>query len=155
VILAALSAHPLVALAAGTAFGVLRGLAVLLTRRVTTTSELRAFHRRFHRAGPLVGRVTVVIEAGAAIALFGYLRSVVGVAIVGVALGAVVLASVVARKRGPISGPACPAVSTFPAVPAVPVVTVVSSAAQDAGTIEGPVPVGRVPQGSTVGATQS
>ncbi len=132
VILGALSAHPLVGLAAGTAFGLLRGLAVLLTRRVTTPSELRAFHRGFHRAGPLVGRVTVVIEAGAAIALFGYLRSVVGVAMVGLALGAVVFAAVVARKGGPISGPACPAVSAFPAAPA-----------------------GRVPQGSTVGATQS
>jgi hypothetical protein len=161
VILGALSARPLVALTAGIAFGVLRGLAVLLTRRVTTPSELRTFHRRFHRAGPLVGRVTVVIEAGAAVALFAYLRSALGVAIVGMALGAAVLASVVVRRRGPISRPDGAAVAAVPAVPAgsapsaVPAVSSVSSAVQDVGTIEGSVPMGRNSQGRTVGATQS
>jgi hypothetical protein len=45
--LGALSAGPWAALAIGVVFGLARGLAVLLTARLRTTSELFALHRRF------------------------------------------------------------------------------------------------------------
>jgi hypothetical protein len=59
VVLGALSGDPVVALAVGGAFGVVRGLAVTLTRRVSTASELLAFHRRFAALRPVADRVAL------------------------------------------------------------------------------------------------
>jgi hypothetical protein len=69
VVLGALTGRPAVALALGTGFGLLRGLAVLLTRRLDTPSGLRAFHRRFTAAGPRAGQVVVGTEAVSALLL--------------------------------------------------------------------------------------
>jgi hypothetical protein len=105
IVLGVLTADPIVALGVGTGFGVLRGLAVLLTRRVTTPTELRAFHRRFHQAGPWVGRTAVAVEAGAAVAVVGYLRSPVALAMTGAAV-AITLASRVAVDKHRLDGAA-------------------------------------------------
>ncbi len=115
VVLGALAGHPLAALAVGTVFGMLRGTAVLLTRRVTDPSRLREFHRRFLAVGPLVGRVLVGVEVGGAAVLALRLGSLAaaGVAIVvlTVALGVAVAAAVV--RLGIVgspsgrSGPSC------------------------------------------------
>ena len=51
VVLGALTTVPLVALAVGTGFGLVRGLAVLLTRNLADPAGLRSFHRRFARSG--------------------------------------------------------------------------------------------------------
>ena len=56
IVLGALTGTPMVALAVGTGFGVIRGLAVLLTRHVTGPAELRSFHRRFAELGPVMGK---------------------------------------------------------------------------------------------------
>ncbi len=99
IVLGILTANPIVALGVGTGFGMLRGLAVLLTRRVTTPTELRAFHRQFHQAGPWVGRIAVAVEAGAAVAVVGYLRSPVALAMIGVAIAITLVSRVAVNKH--------------------------------------------------------
>jgi hypothetical protein len=124
VVLGALTADPVAALAVGTGFGLLRGSAVLLTRRMTDPSALRRFHRRFQLVGPWVSRVVVVVEAGTAIVLVSYVRSaaalaMIGVAVIGVAVGGP-LAALVAKRPVRIAAPACPlpSVSSSPTGPA-------------------------------------
>jgi hypothetical protein len=67
IVLAALTASPGTALAVGALFGLVRGLAVLLGRGITSTATLAAFHRRFTAAGPVVLRVVVACELAAAV----------------------------------------------------------------------------------------
>jgi len=50
VVLAALTGTPLVALAVGTTFGLVRGLAILLGIRLSAPEAIRAFHARFEAA---------------------------------------------------------------------------------------------------------
>jgi hypothetical protein len=99
VVLAALTGRPLVALAVGTAFGLLRGLAVLLTRRLTSPSALRAFHRRFTDRGPAVGRAVTALEATAAAVLLGFLHTLAAVVLV-IAGGVLVALFRLARSAG-------------------------------------------------------
>jgi hypothetical protein len=74
VVLAALTTNPAVAVALGVCFGLLRGLAVLLTRHLSSPTELFAFHRRVTAAGPPVGKAVIVVETGVAIVLVACLR---------------------------------------------------------------------------------
>ena len=81
-------------------FGLVRGLAVLLGRGITSAAALAAFHRRFFAWGPTVGRVTVAVEVMAtalfAVVLSPWMALVLGVAsIVGVVAG-------VRRRRAPV-----------------------------------------------------
>lgn len=69
VVLAALTASPAVALALGLLFGLVRGLAVFLGRRITSPAGLAAFHRRFTALGPVALGVVVAVEAACALAL--------------------------------------------------------------------------------------
>lgn len=91
IVLGALTGRPAVALTVGIGFGLLRGTAVLLTRRLVDPPGLRAFHRRFFAAGPVVGRVVLVAEMGSAFAIAGWL---VGLASTGAALDLIVAVSV-------------------------------------------------------------
>ncbi len=75
IVVGALTGDPMVALAVGTGFGVLRGTAVLLTRHLTGPSELRSFHRRFYELGPSVGRVVVGVELGSAVLIAASART--------------------------------------------------------------------------------
>lgn len=68
IVLAALTASPATALAIGALFGLVRGLAVLLGRGITSTASLAAFHRRFTAAGPVVLSVVVACELAIALA---------------------------------------------------------------------------------------
>ena len=66
VVLAALTASPGIALAAGLTFGLVRGLAVTLTRRVRTPVELLSFHQRFAALLPWADRAmlaTLILSA--------------------------------------------------------------------------------------------
>jgi MFS family permease len=56
VVLGALTGRPGVALAVGGVFGLVRGLAVTLTRRVTSPTGLLAFHQRFTTLRPWADR---------------------------------------------------------------------------------------------------
>jgi MFS family permease len=71
VVLAALSGDPLLALGAGAAFGLVRGLAVYAGRDLATPEALRRFHRRFTAVGPTVGLALVGVQAMVAAALGG------------------------------------------------------------------------------------
>jgi hypothetical protein len=68
IVLAALTASPATALAVGTLFGLVRGLAVLLGRGITSPAALAAFHRRFTEAGPAALAVVVACELLVAVA---------------------------------------------------------------------------------------
>jgi hypothetical protein len=73
VVLGALTAAPIAGLLVGIWFGLLRGMAVLLTRRVQSVSDLVVFHRRFEAALPLADRAVrgaeLVVVLAAAVAL--------------------------------------------------------------------------------------
>jgi hypothetical protein len=65
VVLAALTADPVVAVGLGVGFGSVRGLAVLLTARADSPAQLRVIHRRLEQAGPAVRVAVIAIEAAA------------------------------------------------------------------------------------------
>lgn len=69
VLLGVASGSPLGAFAACTAFGTVRGMAVLAGRAITTPAELHAFHRRFASLERPVARATVAVEVLATAAL--------------------------------------------------------------------------------------
>jgi hypothetical protein len=69
IVLAALTVNPTLALLVGIVFGLVRGLAVLLGRRITSTDALANFHRRFMDADPYALAAVVGCEAAATLAL--------------------------------------------------------------------------------------
>ena len=69
VVLAALTAEPWVALSIGVLFGLVRGLAVLFGRGITSGTALAEFHRRFTAIGPVMAGVVVTVDVAAAVVL--------------------------------------------------------------------------------------
>jgi hypothetical protein len=94
VALAALTGSPVAALLLCTLFGLVRGLAILLTHNVKTPAELTAFHRRFMAIAPRVRDGVVAVLVGAAIVLFAGLTHPI-VAVLPIAL----LVAATARRR--------------------------------------------------------
>lgn len=90
VVLAALNGSPGAALAVGAAFGLVRGLAVLLTARARTPAALRALHRRLEQAAPWSLRAAALTQGLVAVALAAAALGPRG------AVGALVLAGLVA-----------------------------------------------------------
>ena len=107
IVLAALTASPATALAIGTLFGLVRGLAVLLGRGITSPTALAAFHRRFTDAGPKVLAVVVACEILVAVAFAGVLSLWLGL-MLALLVGAVALAGRARRQA-----PATTATSSF------------------------------------------
>lgn len=109
-VLGALTGRPLVALAVGTGFGMLRGLAVLLTRNLVDPSGLRAFHRRFSEVGPVVARVVPGVALGVAALIAVWLGSPVGIGAVAVVAVTVVATSIRGARAsgGTPTLPTCP-----------------------------------------------
>jgi hypothetical protein len=103
IVLAALTASPATALAVGTLFGLVRGLAVLLGRNITSPAALAAFHRRFTSAGPVVLAAVVGCELLVAVAFATVLSLWLGLA-----LALVGTAAALAVRRAP----AAPATSS-------------------------------------------
>jgi hypothetical protein len=60
---AALTASPAAAFAVGTGFGLVRGLAVLLGRPLTTPQRMMALHRRLDELLPAAQRAIVLVQA--------------------------------------------------------------------------------------------
>ena len=84
VVLAALTGRPGVALALVTLFGLMRGLAVLGSWRITTPAALHDFHRRFDAGGPASRQLAIVVQLGVAVITGVVCGPVVGVtAVVG------------------------------------------------------------------------
>jgi hypothetical protein len=97
VVLAALTGRPWLALALGALFGLVRGLSVLLGRRITSPQTLTSFHQRFSLWGPRIRRVTIAVELGA-VELFTWLVSPWAGLVVGMAsLGSIAVWA--ARRR--------------------------------------------------------
>ena len=107
IVLAALTASPATALAIGTLFGLVRGLAVLLGRGITSPTALAAFHRRFTGAGPIVLALVVACEILVAVAFAGVLSPWLGL-MLALLVGAVALAGRARRQA-----PATTATSSF------------------------------------------
>jgi hypothetical protein len=97
VVLAALAGHPVWAVALGAGFGLVRGLSVLLGRNITNPDALRAFHFKFYAAGPKVGRIMVITEMVAAVAVGWVLSPVAGIGALAVLAGTALLRT---RQRG-------------------------------------------------------
>jgi MFS family permease len=95
--LAALTASPLAAFTIVTGFGFVRGLAVLLGRRLVSPDRMMALHRRLEELLPTAQRAVVLVQAAvlalAAGAAWGPTPAIV--------LGAAGLAAVVARRPRP------------------------------------------------------
>jgi len=94
----ALTAGPWAALALGVGFGFARGLAVLLTARSRSTTELFALHRRFDALGEPVRRAVIVVQLAVAVvaagAAWGFVAALVAAGVCSVA----VLAAVSVRR---------------------------------------------------------
>jgi hypothetical protein len=91
VAMAALTASPLAAFAILTGFGLVRGMAVLLGRHLTTPQRMMALHRRLDELLPTAQRAIVLVQAAvvaiAAAAAWGLAPAVVsGLATAGAAI---------------------------------------------------------------------
>lgn len=101
VVLAALTASPATALAIGALFGVVRGLAVLLGRGITSAATLAAFHRRFTEFGPVMLGIVVAIELASAVAFAAFVSP--WAALVLILLGAAAATPRVRRRTPAVS----------------------------------------------------
>jgi hypothetical protein len=99
--LAALSGNPLLALAAGILFGLVRGLAVYASRGITSMSALASFHRRFMELDRPARATVVVVELAAATVLSWLAAPWLAAAVV--LVSAVVLAARTATRPAPWS----------------------------------------------------
>lgn len=97
IVLAALTGSPGVALLAGVLFGLVRGLAVFLGRRITSTAALADFHRRFMAADRYALAAVVTCEAAATLALLAVVSPGIGAPIAVVL--SIVLAVWALRRR--------------------------------------------------------
>lgn len=98
IVLAALTGSPELALLVGIVFGLVRGLAVLLGRRITSTKALADFHRRFMAADRYVLAMVIVCEAATTLALLTVVSPWIGGATAG-ALSLVLVAWTVRRRQ--------------------------------------------------------
>jgi hypothetical protein len=98
VVLGALTAAPFAALVLGTWFGLLRGLAVLLTARVRSPGELLSFHRRFEAALPRADRLVRGTEVAVVLGTAVTLATPASLGVLG-GLGLVVGGLTVLRRR--------------------------------------------------------
>jgi hypothetical protein len=99
--LAALTGEPAVAFAIVTGFGLVRGLAVLLGRRLTTPERLMALHRRLDELLPTAQRGIVLVQA----AVLAVASGAVWGPVPAVVLGLAGVAVTVARRPRPATRP--------------------------------------------------
>ncbi len=100
VVLGMLTGSPVAGLLLGTGFGVLRGLAVLLTARISSTVELLSFHRRFEAARPLADGLVRAVEVAVVLAAALVLTTPAAGLLLGGGGAAVAGASALRRKAG-------------------------------------------------------
>ena len=88
IVFAILSASPWVAFAIGVAFGLARGLTVLLSAPLRTQSDLYAFHRRFAAGGEFVRQAVIAVQLAVAVcAAWAASTNIVAIAVTVAALG--------------------------------------------------------------------
>lgn len=101
--LAVLTASPALALLAGVTFGLVRGLAVLLTATVRDPEGLRRLHRRLEALAPWSVRTAAAVQALAAVALAGVISPLAAVAAAGGAAALVLLSSGALHVQGGVT----------------------------------------------------
>jgi hypothetical protein len=99
IVLAALTGRPELALLVGVVFGLVRGLAVFLGRRITSTAALADFHRRFMAADRYALAVVIVCEAATTLAFLAVVSPWIGGPTAG-ALSLVLVGWAVRRRQG-------------------------------------------------------
>ncbi|HEY1652788.1 MAG TPA: hypothetical protein VGG09_12960 [Acidimicrobiales bacterium] len=104
IVLAALTGSPTTAIVIGVAFGLVRGLAVYLGRRITSSVALAEFHRRFTVAGPIALAAVVACEAVVALT-FSTIVSVWLGGVVATALALTALAGAWRRRQQSVPTP--------------------------------------------------
>jgi hypothetical protein len=105
IVIGMLTASPLAGLVFGIWFGLLRGLAVLLTRRIGSVGELLSFHRRFESALTTADRMVRAVELAVVLAVAVELANPLSVLVLG-GSGAGVVALSLSRRRLRRRGPA-------------------------------------------------
>ena len=100
--LSIVSGSPALAIAGGATFGLVRGLAVLLTRQVRTPDALHAVHQQVQRAGPRLHELVLAVELGVATT-----AALVFDARAGVVVGAASAIALVHRHRRGATAPIC------------------------------------------------
>lgn len=99
--MAALTGSPAVAFAVVTGFGLVRGLAVLLGRNLTSPDRLLALHRRLDELLPSAQRAVVLVQA----AVLAVAAGAVWGPIVSIVLGATLVAVAMVRRPRPATRP--------------------------------------------------
>jgi hypothetical protein len=99
VALAALTTGPIAALVIAVVFGCARGLAVLLTARLRTTTEIYALHRRFDALGEPVRRAVIGVQLAVAVVAAGAAWGAVAATTTAAVLAVATLAVATARRR--------------------------------------------------------
>jgi hypothetical protein len=137
VMLAALTTSPIAALVVGVAFGLIRGVAVTLTRHLRTPASLLAFHQRFAALRPWADRAVLASLAASVVVLAVVLGPVpVAVVVLAVAAGAAAV-RLVAQSRSAESDDA-EAVTVSASVPSTsPPSVATSPASSGAGSGSG------------------
>ena len=116
-VLGALTGDPWVALALGAGFGLVRGVAVTLTRRVTSPQELLEFHRRFAAGLPWAQRAVVASVAAVAVVLGLAVGPVAVIVVAGVAMVAAGARLLVAQRSAGTPGRQVVATAAAPGGP--------------------------------------
>jgi hypothetical protein len=98
IVLAALTGNPTTALIVGVVFGLVRGLAVFLGRRITSTTALADFHRRFMAADPVALAAVLATQAAAALTFSVLVAPWLGAALAAI-LGLTIVTRAVPRRR--------------------------------------------------------
>jgi hypothetical protein len=99
VVLAGLTGSPLLALLAGTLFGLIRGSAVLLSARCRTAAALHRLHARLSSLEPASLRAMSLIELAAAVALGSAAGGVAGICTASAAAVLLLLGLAPRRRR--------------------------------------------------------
>lgn len=99
VALGALTAGPWAAFGIGVVFGLVRGVAVLLTARRHTTAQLFALHRRFDELGEPVRRAVIAAQLAVTVAAAGLAWGLVAALVAAGGLAVAVVGTVGARRR--------------------------------------------------------
>ena len=110
-ILGALSGSVYAALAAGVLFGLIRGLAILLTARVRNTHRLLELHERISAAEPFSRWTAIAVQACSAVLFAWYVDKFAAVVVLGLIIGGALYTY---RRRWSLSSGSAPSAGTLP-----------------------------------------
>jgi hypothetical protein len=119
ILLTALTGEPLLAVAIGAGFGLIRGLAIFAGRTITSTDDLLAVHRRFGALRRPVRLATIGVLFGVGIVAAGAWVGVVGVVAAALATVAIVGVSNLSHRDRATAEPAGEAMTAGAGTPGI------------------------------------